>query len=431
MAAEIRSVQIAEQALEQAEKVRDLRSLDESKRSDNYARELRDETAKLVALDAELDAVHKSEKHAVELQAWMDAEAERTRQTESRGGAATSTDLTGEVRTPGEQFTDSDDYREKRGRNVEAVEIRGFLPGDHLAGDGREFRNLLTGGSEGTSGSHNLVPLGSPFLAPQGIRMRDAFLRDLLSVQGTTLDTIRYVRELNALANEGGASAVSEASAKPEVTMTFESATAPVEKIAAWIQVTEEALEDAPTLRGYIDTRLAYMILVREEDQILNGTGTSPQIRGILQTTGVQTQAAVADDLAGTIGTAIGKVENVDGNADGIAINPVTFWLGVVERHSSQMDGSVLGGPLPFGAVPPGLFGLPVVRTRALATNKAVVGAWQLGATLFQRTATRIRTTDSHASLFISNTWVLLAEERIALAVHRPDFFVDTTLSFT
>ena len=72
-----------------------------------------------------------------------------------------------------------------------------------------------------------------------------------------------------------------------------------------------------------------------------------------------------------------------------------------------------------------------MVRTRALAVNKAVVGNWSLGATIFERAGTTIRTTDSHASLFISNTSVILAEERVGLAVHRPDWFVTTTLDIT
>src|SRR6185295_15944273 len=126
----------------------------------------------------------------------------------------------------------------------------------------------------------------------------------------------------------------------------------------------------------------------------------------------------------------IGKVENVDGMANGVAINPITFWTGVVERHSSQMDGSFATGGLPFATAPSQQFGLPVVRTRALAANKAVVADWN-GAQIFDRLGTTIKTSDSHASLFISNTLVVLAEKRLALAVHRADWFVDTTLSFS
>ena len=86
------------------------------------------------------------------------------------------------------------------------------------------------------------------------------------------------------------------------------------------------------------------------------------------------------------------------------------------------MTGSAGGAPfnVPTGTI----WGLPVVRTRALAAGHAIVGSWRLGATLFEREGVMIRVADQHASLFISNTVVILAEERVGLAVHRPDFFV-------
>ena len=72
---------------------------------------------------------------------------------------------------------------------------------------------------------------------------------------------------------------MAEGVAKPEVVMQFVSDDAPVRKIAAWIPITTEIADDAPTLRGYIDTRLAYMLALREELEILSGNGISPDLR--------------------------------------------------------------------------------------------------------------------------------------------------------
>ena len=52
-----------------------------------------------------------------------------------------------------------------------------------------------------------------------------------------------------------------------------------------------------------------------------------------------------------------------------------------------------------------------------------------MGGQVFDRSSVAIRVTDSHASLFTSNQLVVLAESRLALAVHRPDFFVDVALA--
>jgi HK97 family phage major capsid protein len=60
-----------------------------------------------------------------------------------------------------------------------------------------------------------------------------------------------------------------------------------------------------------------------------------------------------------------------------------------------------------------------------------LVGSFRLGATLFDRMAATVRTSDSHSDYFVANKVAILIEERIALAVHRPDFFVETTIDLT
>ena len=269
-------------------------------------------------------------------------------------------------------------------------------------------------------------PVGTPELFPGAIQMRRMWLRDVLSVQQTGLSSVPYIRELNAQALEGGASAVAEASAKPEVDAQFVQVDAPIRKIAGWLRATDEILMDAPTLRGYIDTRLGYMIQIREEQQILSGTGTAPQIEGINVVSGTQTQTTPTGDYPAIIGRAIGKIENVDGDADGVATNPLDYWQAVTSRYSTFFDGSGAGAaPATIGGV---TWGLPAIRTRALAAGSAIVGAWRLGATLFDRQQTVIRVSDQHSDLFIRNQVVILAEERVGLAIHRPALFVKATV---
>jgi len=129
-----------------------------------------------------------------------------------------------------------------------------------------------------------------------------------------------------------------------------------------------------------------------------------------------------------TLGRAIGKVEAVDGEADGIAIEPTTFWTMVTTRYANQFDGG-FGAGVPYGNPPANPWGVPVVRSRAVAANKAIVGSWAMGATLFDRMQTTIRVGNQHSDFFTNNKVAVLAEERVALAVHRPDFFVNCDLT--
>lgn len=386
-----------------------LRRTPADQRGDSHAEDVRSATAFIHEFDAVLTAT------------------ERSAAPEARGPQAAFEQLQRREASAGEVAILNEEYRswaEARGSYgaFPHVEVRGAL-------EGVEFRALIDSTTDGSGGDAGVfLPLGTP-IAPVP-RQRRLFVRDLLSVQQTSLASVPYIRELNAATNETGATAVAEGSAKPEVTMEFEQADAPIRKIAAWVPVTMEILQDAPTLAGYINTRLAYMLAVREEAQILSGPGTAPNIRGITETTGTQTQAAVNDDLPATVGLAIAKIENVDGDADGFAVNPLDFWTGIVERHATQMDGDGSVG-IPYGRPPSGPWGLPTVRTRSLAQGSSVVGAWRLGATLFDRMQITIRTSDSHDDYFVNNKSAVLAEERVGLAVHRPDFFVETALNFT
>lgn len=298
------------------------------------------------------------------------------------------------------------------------------VPIDHsmLAG----FRALIDTANDDAAGdAYDYVPKASTAIPPIE-RRRRMFLRNLLNVQGTGLASIPYIKEVSAVAYEGGASAVAEAGLKPEVDMAWALEDAPVRKIAAWVPMTTEAIEDTTTLMGYVDTRLMYLLAVREEFELLSGDGNAPHVKGLLNHSGVQTQSAGAD-VPATIGAAFGLVENVDGEVDGVVMNPIKFWSMIVTRHANQLDGVGSLG-LPYAAPPQGVFGLPVVRTRALASSKALVGSFRIGATLFDRAQGSIKVGNQHSDYFIYNKVVVLAEERVALAVHRPDFFVDVTL---
>lgn len=402
---ETRSADLLAKLEAAGDKLRDLRELPEDRRDDKYAQALSHQTRTVEALDREFTVACKAEKYALDVAAIQHAIDNPP--PESRGPQAAHDDLT-DTRSAGQIVTDSDAYAARSAHGFEAVEVR----------------NLLTGGSAGTSGSHLLVPPGTPFLSPGGIRRQRLFIRDVLSVQSTNLASVPYIRELDAATNEGGAATVTEASAKPEATMEFESDDAPIRKIAAWIQVTDEALADAPTLSGYINNRLAYMLMLREEAQVLAGDGNAPNIKGI---TAFNTQSATGTFYDG-VAESIGKIELVDGYPNAVAVNPGDFWAAVRDRHDEQYDGGAFG-TAPFGTPARTAWGLTVVTTRSFSSGSALVGDFALGATMFEREGVTIRSTDSHASLFISNTVVVLAEERVGLAVHRPDFFVELTVT--
>lgn len=407
------SIELRDAATEAGDKLRELRTLPADRRGDTYDKDLRAASALVVDLDREFEQTRNREQYDFELAAMAAGQA----LPEARGGEA-SGQSPRESRTAGELVVDTADY-------LQELRTRGDA-------GGIEVRNLLASGTAFGSGSQAFVPVGTPYLSPAGVQQRKLFVRDLIPVQQTGLASVPYIREVSAATNETGATTVSEGSAKPEVTAQFTTVDAPLRKMAAWIQMTTEAMEDAPTLVGYINTRLAYMVLLEEEEQVLTGDGTAPNIDGITHVSASYTQTATNNDVPATIADAIAKVELKDGYPDGVVMNAGDYWASVSERRASWFDAPASGpAGAPIGAPPQTLWGIPVLRTRTLSSLTCIVGAFGLGATIFEKGGVRIKSTDSHASLFTSNTEVILAEKRTALAVHRPDWFYITTLDIT
>lgn len=407
-------------AAETARSLIELRSVPADKRGENYATDVREHADAILHFDL--------------IEKGLDAEARAAKaaaDSESRGGKSQGANLTPEMRSLGAQVVGAEGYEEwaQRGASTPFIaEVR--APG------GGEVRNLIGSFTTGAydSGSDGFMAVQSvATIAPGQYQRRRAFLRDLLSVVPTGLHAVRYLRETNQVTNETGAQMVAEGSAKPEVTAQFEEYTAIAETIAAWIPVTNQIVRDAPTLMGYINTRLEYMLMIREEQQILAGTGTSPQLQGLDTLSGTQSQAivtgggtGVAGDYPATIGAAIGKIENVDGDADGVATNPLDYWAATAKRHANQFDnGFGSGSPGSPGSI---TWGLPAVRSRAVDSGKAFVGAWRLGGTLHDREGVTVKVGDQHSDYMIRNLSVVLLEKAVALAWHRPALFVEAVV---
>ena len=340
------------------------------------------------------------------------------------GPAAATAFGAGQARSLGQVIVENEGYQRfaqqrASGATFHEIEIPGSLFAHNQA-----FRSTIT--SDAPGGGAFLPQAPNP-IAPNVRQMR-MFLRDVINVQQTNLSSIPYIREVSPALYEYLASAEAENTAKPEVVLDWSLDDAPVRKIAAWVPVTTEIIDDAPTLQGYIDGRLAYMLAVREEWEILNGSGTAPHLKGILQYADLQTQAYTSTDKMITLGLAVGKVEAVDGEADGIAMNPTDFWSMATTRQANGFDGGG-SGPAPYGTPFTNPWGIPVVRSRAITAGSAIVGAWRLGATLFDRMQTTIKVGNQHSDYFTNNKVAVLAEERVALAVHRPDFFVKALFS--
>lgn len=283
---------------------------------------------------------------------------------------------------------------------------------------------------------------GAPFLTDfdrtivQALRIR-LTVADLLG-QGTVAgNAISYLVEG---AMEGDFATVAEAGAKPQIHFVNPTqVTDALKKIAGWIKLTDEFIEDAEFLKSEIDNRLIYKLGYFEEQQLLNGPGTGSTVLGLLNRSGIQTEASASfattpTDWPDAIFRAMTKVEVNSGYpADGMVIHPTDYQTFRLQKDGNKQyyGGGFFEGPYGNGAVldKPPLWGLRTVVTPAIAQGSVAVGAFKSVSTLYRKGGVRVETATQHASDFTSNLLTIRAEERVALAVRVPLGICKVTLT--
>jgi HK97 family phage major capsid protein len=246
---------------------------------------------------------------------------------------------------------------------------------------------------------------------------------DLLAQGTTDGPTIYYMKETTAT---NAAATVAEGAAKPESTLVFDAVTDSLKKIATWLPVSDEMLDDVPQIRSYIDQRLRFFVEQQEEAQLLNGDGTGTNLTGLRNRSGLATDVARGTDSnADAIFKQIMAIQTTAFvMPDAVIVHP-TNWQAIA--LSKDSNGAYLGsGPFNSPLVPR-LWGLPVVVTTAITAGVALVGAFKMGAQVFRKGGISVDVSNSHSDYFIKNLTAIRAEERVALAVYRPGAFGEVT----
>jgi len=254
-------------------------------------------------------------------------------------------------------------------------------------------------------------------------------IRDVLPTGRTSSNLVEFTRE-NVFTNSAAAQYASPARenvTKPESGITFTLASAPVVTLAHFIPVSRQVLDDAPQLQSYVNSRLTFGLKLEEEDQLLNGSGTSGNLSGIL-TSGnfvAYNRAVSGDTRLDTIRRAIAQAALSEYTADTVVINPAD-WEGI--ELTKGTDGQyVIGNPM--DGLAPRIWGKRVVATNSIASGTFLVGAMSMGAQIWDRMDAAVQISYEDGDNFKKNMATLLAEERLALTVYRPSAFVKGTFA--
>lgn len=260
-------------------------------------------------------------------------------------------------------------------------------------------------------------------------------IANLLSSGTTTLTALTYFVQG---VKDGAPAPTKELGRKPQVHYNWTSRTDTLKKIAGVTKISDEAIQDLAYLVSEIDGQLLYDLVMAEENQLVNGSGTDPEIEGLLNRSGVQRITAVAGDAAqDVIFRAMTSVQVASQLApDGIVIHPLSYQELRLKRDG---NGQYFGGGFFQGQYgngggldwQPPLWGLRTVVTPAVAVDQVLVGAFRAAGTVYRKGGVRLESTNSNEDDFEFNRITIRAEERILLQLRRPlaIAIVDLTLA--
>lgn len=266
---------------------------------------------------------------------------------------------------------------------------------------------------------------------------RDLTIADLLGSgsMGSGNTSLTYFVEDDV---EGSVATVTEGSKKSQLHYTYSHRTDALSKLAGFVKLSDEMVEDLDFIVSEINNRLLYDLAKEEEDQLINGDGSSPNLEGILKRSGIQSEdnsdGDSSDDLD-SVFKAITKVrKNAKMEADGIVIHPSDYQTFRLSKDGNEQyfgGGPFVGAYGNSGDVPiePGLWGRRTVITSAIDEGTVLVGNFGQGGTVYRKGGVRVESTNTNEDDFTHNMVTIRAEERIGLAVRRPLAFVEVSLA--
>lgn len=250
--------------------------------------------------------------------------------------------------------------------------------------------------------------------------MRRLTVADLIPSDQTDLPGFKYMEETTFTNN---AAPVAENALKPESALAWTERTTNVEVIAHILRMTKQQMDDVPMFRQMVQNRGTLMLLFAEENQLLTGTGVTPQLQGFLTKAGTQTQALGADNIPDALYKLFTKLRGGAGagfvEPTGVVFHP-NDWQDV--RLMQTADGLYIwGSPAEAGAER--IWGKPIVQTTAMTENTALTGDFQLYSHISRKGGIEVAFTDSNEDDFKYNRLLARIEERLSLEIYRAAAF--------
>jgi HK97 family phage major capsid protein len=247
-------------------------------------------------------------------------------------------------------------------------------------------------------------------------------MRDIMKTGTTMKDRIPIVKQANY---EDGVLYKAENAASGQSDFDLAETYVNVERLCTHLTVSKDLLDDIPALISFIANHMPKRVKTLEDQQILFGTGNTPQICGVT----TNATAFAAGDFATSIPVAneIDCLRVALANLNVLYYSPSAVILhptdvAKIDMLKTSSTREYLGNNyLVSRDANTGILriaGIPIISNTAMTAGYFCIGDFLEGAEILDRKQLTMQMSDSHDTNFTKNLMTITFEERIALPIY-------------
>jgi len=259
---------------------------------------------------------------------------------------------------------------------------------------------------------------------------RPVHIRQLIPQGSTSSDVIRFVKESGY---SNGSATVAEGATLAQSDFDMTASDSNVRKIGCYFRISEEMLSDTPQLTSYISARAPEKLLNVEDNQILSGNGTAPNLSGIItdaadfdvSSGGAFYQSVEAANEFDVLVASLNQLALSNYQASYILLHPTDFHkiLLLKDSQNNYLKDQVYSG------LQPNFMGVPVIINNAISAGSFLCGNFNVGTQLWIRDNVNVEFFREDGTNVRDGFVTVKVSERIALTNYLPNAFVNGSFS--
>lgn len=306
--------------------------------------------------------------------------------------------------------------------------IKGFRRGEKCTFELKAVGDMSPSNFSGTSYSNITTEFRQGVLPLPTERI---WMSDVLPGGTTNSGTIWYPRHTGG---EGGAAPWTYGSgeagatvAKPQVDFDFDAVSTPVQWIAGYAKVPRQMLDDVAWLESFLRQHMLLSLKKAENNQIINGSGVSPQLTGI-NTIATSYDGSYTVAVERIVDAAYGQVNEAFGSANLAILHPRDAVAIALNKATGSGEYDLPPGTIGYVNGQLTIAGLTVVQTTEIDKGNFIVGD-RNASQFVSRLTPELRMFESNEDDAKKNLVMFRIEERAALAHYYPTWWVKGKLA--